>query len=64
MKKSLLLISLLSFAIIFSQTDEKTDGEKQSNGYNHWTIEVNAGQSRGLNPFSEGYILLVMRVKF
>ncbi|WP_396212157.1 OmpA family protein [Flavobacterium sp.] len=55
MKKSLLLISLLSFATNFSQTDENTDGEKQSNGYNRWTIEVNAGQSRGLNPFSEGY---------
>lgn len=55
MKKSLLLISLLSFAPLFSQTDEATEEEKQSSEYNRWTVEVNAGQSRGLNPFSNGY---------
>jgi OOP family OmpA-OmpF porin len=54
MKKSLLLISLLSFAPIFSQTDESSD-EQQSSGFNRWTIEANAGQSVGLNPYTEGY---------
>ena len=54
MKKSLLLISLLSFAPIFSQTDESSD-EQQSSGFNRWTVEVNAGQSKGINPFTEGY---------
>ena len=54
MKKSLLLISLLSFAPIFSQTDESSD-EQQSSGFNRWTVEVNAGQSVGLNPFTDGY---------
>ena len=54
MKKSLLLISLLSFAPIFSQTDESSD-EQQSSGFNRWTIEANAGQSVGLHPYTEGY---------
>lgn len=54
MKKSLLLISLLSFASIFSQTEESSD-EQQSSGFNRWTIEANAGQSVGLNPYTEGY---------
>lgn len=54
MKKSLLLISLLSFAPIFSQTDESSD-EQQSSGFNRWTIEANAGQSVGLHPYTEDY---------
>lgn len=55
MKKNLLLISLLSFAPIFSQTDETKDEESQSSGYNRWTVELNAGQSKGTRPFTEGY---------
>lgn len=55
MKKSLLLISLLSFAPLFSQTDDTTEGENQSSGYNRWTVEVNAGQSKGTRPYTVGY---------
>lgn len=55
MKKSLLLISLLSFAPLFSQTDETTEGENQSSGYNRWTVEFNAGQSKGVRPYTAGY---------
>jgi OmpA-OmpF porin, OOP family len=55
MKKSLLLISLLTFAPIFSQTDETTNEESQSSGYNRWTVEVNAGQSKGTRPYTVGY---------
>jgi OmpA-OmpF porin, OOP family len=54
MKKNLLLLTLLSFSAIFSQ-DIDTSDEQTGSDYNRWTIEVNAGQSKGLNPFSTGY---------
>lgn len=64
MKKSLLLLSitLLSITSSFAQkTDNKeiskeaNDALVESNTYNKWTIEVSAGQSKGIKPFAPGY---------
>lgn len=57
MKKSLLIISLFSLTTVFSQTNDTSSEQETTSGsdYNRWTIEANAGQSKGLNPFSSGY---------
>jgi OmpA-OmpF porin, OOP family len=55
MKKGLLLLTLLSIGSLYSQDTETTEEKSSGNDYNRWTVEVNAGQSKGLNPFSTGY---------
>jgi OmpA-OmpF porin, OOP family len=56
MKKNLLLITLLSFSAIYSQnTDTPSEEINSDSPYNRWTIEVFAGQAKGLRPFSQGY---------
>ena len=58
MKKSLLLsFTLFAFALGFSQKGDIKDAKDtgQYKGYNKWTVELNAGQSKGSKPFTEGY---------
>lgn len=61
MKKSFLLLSLglLSFTSAISQNNEtpvEANTEAgQTASFNRWTVELSAGQSKGLNPYSEGY---------
>ncbi len=58
MKKSLLLsFTLFAFAMGFSQKGDIKDAKDtgQYKGYNKWTVELNAGQSKGSKPFTEGY---------
>jgi OmpA-OmpF porin, OOP family len=55
MKKSLYILTLLSFGTFYSQDTESTDENTSGSDYNRWTVEFNAGQSKGLNPFSSGY---------
>ena len=63
MKKYLLLlsISLLSFSNSIAQSEDTKDIKEASDTniekdvYNKWTLELNAGQSKGTKPFSKGY---------
>lgn len=55
MKKGLLLLTLFSIGSIYSQDTETTDEKSTGSDYNRWTVEVSAGQSKGLNPFTPGY---------
>ena len=52
MRKSLLILSfsvLLFNALNVKAQEEKTDE------YNKWTFELNAGQSKGIKPYSIDY---------
>ncbi len=61
MKRKLLVLSCLASACgVFAQErindsiqDRVMDSDPDS--YNRWTIEVNAGQSKGIKPYSPGY---------
>ena len=64
MKKSLLLLTFSLFAItngIAQEKDKKeisndaNDAKIVKNTYNKWTVEVIAGQSKGIKPYSDGY---------
>lgn len=59
MKKSLLLLSftLLTFSLGYSQKEDAKDAKDvgTQKNYNKWTIEFNAGQSKGTKPFQDGY---------
>jgi OOP family OmpA-OmpF porin len=54
MKKIVLIASLLHAIILFGQTNESST-DTLSENYNKWTIELTAGQLKGVTPFSEGY---------
>ncbi len=61
MKKSLLVLSLsiLTFSSAFAQNkqvpDEVNGQPVQTNFFNKWTVELSAGQSKGIRPYSDGY---------
>ncbi len=55
MKKSLLFITLLSINSFIALGQEVEEEKSTDGGFNRWTIEANFGQSKGLNPFSNGY---------
>ena len=62
MKKRLLIISFLALAfgnVNAQETQNDTLKEKvmdsSPDSYNRWTIEVNAGQSKGIKPYFDGY---------
>lgn len=65
MKKSLLLLSISLFAIsttvaqnrVKKETTKKesNDATIKSNTFNRWTVEVNAGRSKGIKPYNDGY---------
>jgi OOP family OmpA-OmpF porin len=54
MKKNLLIISLSIFAYATSFAQDSTEVSKVDE-YNKWSIELNAGQSKGIKPYSTGY---------
>jgi OmpA-OmpF porin, OOP family len=56
MKKNLLFVALITFSSIYSQDTDTNEQSSSENKYNRWTVEVNAGQSKGLSPFSPGYL--------
>lgn len=51
---SVLLISLLHF-VSFAQNKEETTTSTNEYTHNKWSLEFNLGQSKGINPYSEGY---------
>lgn len=59
MKKSLLLLSM--FALTYSvsaQDDTNKDDKVMSDprtSYNRWSLDINAGQSKGIKPYAEGF---------
>ena len=55
MKKTILLLSLslLTFSAINAQVVDTTN--VQIDSYNRWSIELTAGQSKGIRPYSDGY---------
>jgi OmpA-OmpF porin, OOP family len=62
MRKKLLLISLIALAATgYAQERIAKDSIKDRvmdsdpNNFNRWTVEVNAGQSKGIKPFASGY---------
>jgi OOP family OmpA-OmpF porin len=59
MKHRILLLTLALLAINFSYSQKEDIKDaidaSQENNYNKWTIEVVAGQSKGVRPFTEGY---------
>lgn len=55
MRKSLLLFTLLSIGSIYSQETETTEEKSSGSDFNRWTVEVDAGQSIGINPYTKGY---------
>ena len=60
MKKSLLLLSM--FALTYSATaqedtemnDDKVMSDPRTS-YNRWSVDINAGQSKGIKPYAEGF---------
>ena len=54
MKKNLLIFSLSIFACATSFAQDSTEVSKVDE-YNKWSIELNAGQSKGIKPYTTGY---------
>ena len=54
MKKNLLIFSLSIFACVTSFAQDSTEVSKVDE-YNKWSIELNAGQSKGIKPYTTGY---------
>ncbi|MBN8567752.1 MAG: OmpA family protein [Flavobacteriales bacterium] len=52
MRKSLLI---LSFSVLLFSTFNVKAQEEKTDEYNKWTFELNAGQSKGIKPYSIGY---------
>lgn len=64
MKKGLLLLTFSLLAITTSVAQKKdkkevsneaNDAKIVKNTYNKWTVEVNAGNSKGIRPYTDGY---------
>ncbi len=55
MKKTILLLSLslLTFSAINAQVVDTTN--VQIDSYNRWSIELSAGQAKGVKPYADGY---------
>ena len=54
MKKNLLILSLSIFIQATSFAQDSTEVSKVDE-YNKWSIELSAGQSKGIKPYSTGY---------
>ncbi len=54
MKKSLVLLTLLSSILLYSQKNVKETDSTQTT-FNKWTLEVSAGQLKGITPYADGY---------
>lgn len=63
MKKSLVLLTLLSSILLYSQKNVKETDSTQTT-FNKWTLEVSAGQLKGITPYAEGYYSSNPRASF
>ncbi|MBF6607863.1 MAG: OmpA family protein [Flavobacterium sp.] len=69
MKKSLLLLSMLALTYNAGAQDESEDPNEKvkdspQNSYNRWSVDVNAGQSKGIKPYADGYYGSNPKVQF
>ena len=62
MKKHLLIVSFLALAFgngnaqeIQNDTLQEKVMDSSPDSYNRWTVEINAGQSKGIKPYFDGY---------
>lgn len=60
MKKSLLLLSMLAmtYGVTAQEDTDNKDGKVMSDqrtSYNRWSVDINAGQSKGIKPYGVGY---------
>jgi OOP family OmpA-OmpF porin len=55
MKKNLLLLSIFLLGCIVTKAQVVETSNLEVKSINKWSIEVNAGQSKGVKPYSEGY---------
>ncbi len=60
MKKSLLLFSMLALTFSASAQEESEDPNEKvkdspRDSYNRWSVDINAGQSKGIKPYADGY---------
>lgn len=54
MKKTLLFLTLLSSLLLYSQKNIKEADTTQTT-FNKWTLEISAGQLKGVTPYADGY---------
>jgi OOP family OmpA-OmpF porin len=54
MKKTLLILSLVSSILLYSQKNIKETDSTQTT-FNKWTLEISAGQLKGITPYADGY---------
>ncbi|GAA4080137.1 hypothetical protein GCM10022389_27810 [Flavobacterium cheonanense] len=54
MKKALVLLSLVSSILLYSQKNIKETDSTQTT-FNKWTLEISAGQLKGTTPYADGY---------
>lgn len=54
-KITFIIITLFTVSITFSQNDDNRTYFNANDSINKWSIEIAAGQSTGLNPYSDGY---------
>jgi OOP family OmpA-OmpF porin len=54
MKKNLLIFSLSIFTCVTSFAQDSTEVSKVDE-YNKWSIELSAGQGKGIKPYTDGY---------
>lgn len=53
--KNYLLLSLICSSVISLSAQEKKSVSRENDSINKWTFEINAGQSKGVKPYSTGY---------
>jgi len=54
MKKIFLVATLINYVFLFSQKNLKLQDSSITN-YNKWTVEISAGQLKGISPYADGY---------
>lgn len=54
MKKILLFLTLVNSILLYSQNNAKETDSTQTN-HNKWTVEISAGQLKGITPYADGY---------
>lgn len=54
MKKALVLLSLVSSILLYSQKNIKETDSTQTT-FNKWALEISAGQLKGTTPYADGY---------
>lgn len=54
MKKILLFLTLVNSILLYSQNNAKETDSTQTT-HNKWTVEISAGQLKGITPYADGY---------